>query len=397
MTVPDLLNDRSGLSDDDVAELTAWRRDLHRHPELSGEEAQTAAAVAAMLRETAPDRIVTGLGGHGVAALYDSGVPGPCVLLRSELDGLPIEDLAEVPHRSTVPGKGHLCGHDGHSAILAGMARLLGRRRTDGGSIVLMFQPAEEDGSGAAKVVSDPAFAQFRPDYAFAIHNLPGMPLGEVAIVDGPTTCASRGMILRLTGRTAHASMPETGLSPAQAVARLLSDLPTLGAQGTATADPEFALVTVTHARLGAPAFGVSPGDAEVHATLRALTDARMMRLVADAENLAREVASTEGLRLEISYDDIFLACRNDPEASGIVRRALDALGVKHGPFMLPLRGSEDFGRFGAKAKLALLFLGSGTDRPVLHNPDYDFPDHLIGIGTAILGRILEEIGQSAH
>ena len=382
MSAPDLRNNRFALSDDDIAELTAWRRDLHRQPELSGEEVQTAATVAAMLRATAPDRIVTGLGGHGVAALYDSGVPGPRVLFRSELDGLPIEDLGEVPHRFMVPGQGHLCGHDGHSAILAGMARMLGRRGPDRGSVVLMFQPAEENGSGAARLVGDPAFAQFRPDYAFAIHNLPGIPLGEVGIVDGPTTCASRGMILRLNGRTAHASMPETGLSPAQAVATLLPELAALGTQDAATADPDFALVTVTHARLGAPAFGVAPGDAEVHATLRALTDARMARLVADAESLAHEVTSREGLRLEISYDDIFVACRNDPDATGIVRRALGALGVKHGPYMLPLRGSEDFGGFGADAKLALFFLGSGLDRPAPHNPDYDFPDDLIGIGT---------------
>ena len=389
-------NDRFSLSDDDIAELTNWRRDLHRHPELSGEEERTAATVAAMLRQTDPDRLVTGLGGHGVAALYESGVPGPCVLFRAELDGLPIEDLGKVSHRSTVPGKGHLCGHDGHSAILAGMARMLGRRRPDRGSVVLMFQPAEENGSGAAKVVSDPAFAQFQPDYAFAIHNLPGMPLGRVAIVDGPTTCASRGMIVRLTGRTAHASMPETGLSPMQAVAGLMPRLSALGSGGRETADPDFALVTVTHARLGSPAFGVAPGEAEVHATLRALTDERMARLVDDAEELARDVAATEGLGIDIAYDDIFVACHNDPRAAGIVRRSLDALGMEHGPFMLPLRGSEDFGGFGAEAKLALIFLGSGEDRPALHNPDYDFPDELIGIGTAILARVLEETAQSA-
>ena len=117
-----------------------------------------------------------------------------------------------------------------------------------------------------------------------------------------------------------------------------------------------------------------------------------MARPVADAEGLAHEVASREGLRLEISYDDIFVACRNDPDAAGIVRRALDALGVKRGPYMLPLRGSEDFGGFGADAKLALFFLGWGLDRPAPHNPDYDFPDDLIGIGTAILAPILEDV-----
>ena len=234
------------LSRKDIAELTDWRRYLHRHPELSGEEEQTAATVAAMLRESSPDRIVTGLGGHGVAALYESGVPGPRVMLRSELDGLPIEDLGDVPYHSIVPGKGPLCGHDGHSTILAGIARILGRKRPVRGSVVLMFQPAEEDGSGAARVAQDPAFLQFQPDYAFAIHNLPGVPLGQVAVMDGTTTCAARGMILRLTGRTAHACMPETGLSPAPTLARLMQGLTALGTGGRITVDPDFVLVTVT-------------------------------------------------------------------------------------------------------------------------------------------------------
>mgnify|MGYP002716933722 CR=1 FL=1 len=210
------------LTNSDIAELTAWRRDLHRHPELSGHEERTAATVAAMLRDTGPDRIVTGLGGHGVAAVYDSGRPGPRVLLRCELDGLPIDDLAKIPHRSTIPGQGHQCGHDGHMAMIAAMARLLGRKRPPHGAVILMFQPAEEDGSGAQKVVSDPCFADLAPDHAFAIHNMPGVPFGHVQIVDGPVCCASRGMMLRLTGRTAHASQPETGVSPMAAIAALM-------------------------------------------------------------------------------------------------------------------------------------------------------------------------------
>ena len=137
----------------DIAELADFRRELHRHPELSGEEAETARRVVAMLEPTSPDRVLTGLGGHGVAAIYDSGKPGLTVMFRSELDALPIEELGDVPHRSLVPRKAHLCGHDGHSTILLGLARLLGRARPPAGKVVLMFQPAEEDGSGAAAVI----------------------------------------------------------------------------------------------------------------------------------------------------------------------------------------------------------------------------------------------------
>ena len=382
------------LTNSDIAELTEWRRDLHRHPELSGHESRTAATVAAMLRDTGPDRIVTGLGGHGVAAVYDSGRPGPRVLLRCELDGLPIEDLADVPHRSTIPGQGHQCGHDGHMAMLAAMARLLGRQRPPRGAVILMFQPAEEDGSGAQKVVGDPGFADLAPDFAFAIHNMPGIPRGHVAIVDGPVCCASRGMMLTLTGRTAHASMPETGVSPMAALARLMVDLTALGSPpGTPTGAPDYTLVTITHSEMGAPAFGVAPGKARLFATLRSLTDARMSDLVRTAETLARKLAEAEGLRLEIGYRDIFVTCENDPGAAAIVRAALDDLGVPHGPGDLPMRASEDFGRFGRGASAALLMLGVG-DMPALHNPDYDFPDELIPQGAAILAAILTRIFQ---
>ncbi len=380
------------LGNADITELTAWRRELHRHPELSGEEARTAATVAAMLQEAAPDRIVTGLGGHGVAALFDSGIPGPRVLLRCELDGLPIADLSTAPHRSVIAGKGHQCGHDGHMAMLAAMARLLGRARPAKGSVVLMFQPAEEDGSGADLVVNDPAFAPLQPDYAFAIHNMPGVPFGEVAVIAGPACCASRGVKFRLTGETAHASQPETGTSPMAAISRLMPALTALANGGVATSDPDFTLVTVTHAEMGAPAFGVAPGEAQVFATLRALTDAKMAGLVAAAEALARDIARTEGLALEIAYDDIFVTCDNDPEAVAIATRALDAIGVTHGPFSLPLRGSEDFGSFGKSAKMAILMLGAGDKVRALHNPDYDFPDELIAKGAEIHCAILREI-----
>lgn len=381
------------LTNADIVELAEWRRDIHRRPELSGEEEGTAATVAAMLRLTDPEAVITRIGGHGVAAIYDSGTPGPRVLLRCELDGLPIEDLADIPHRSTIAGKGHQCGHDGHMAMIAAMARLLGRKRPQSGAVILMFQPAEEDGSGARKVVDDLAFAELKPDFAFAIHNMPGIPFGEVHIVDGPICCASRGLILKLTGRTAHASQPETGISPMPAIARLMPELAAMSSPvGTSTSDPDFTLVTITHVDMGAPAFGVAPGAANLFATLRSLTDEGMEGLVARAEALARKVAQENGLALDIGYTDIFVTCRNDAEAASIVRNALDEIGILHGPGTLPMRGSEDFGYFGRGAKMALMLLGSGEDLPALHNPDFDFPDDLIPVGARIYTAILQAI-----
>lgn len=375
------------LTNSDIQELTDWRRDLHRHPELSGEEAETAQRVTQMLAGSEPDDVLTGLGGHGVAAIYEGKANGPTVLLRCELDGLPIEELnPDLPHRSEVRGKGHLCGHDGHMAIVAGAARWLGRNRPNKGRVILLFQPAEEDGSGAQQVIDDARFEQIVPDYALSIHNFPSLPLGHAAIAPGPMNCASRGMKIKLTGRTAHASQPESGRSPALAISSLIEALTGL-ASGTDTASADFSLVTVTHAAMGEPAFGIAPGQGELWVTLRTQKDGRMDSLVARAEELVRQAAQEQGLEASWSYHDVFQHCENDAEATDILLRALEAEGIPLAEAEFPMRGSEDFGRFGAYAKSAMFLLGSGERSPSLHNPDFDFPDDLIAIGARVFVR----------
>ena len=378
------------LTNQDMVELVAFRRKLHRMPELSREEAQTAQEIRAVLAATNPDRLITGLGGHGIAAVYEGAQPGPTVMIRAELDGLPIEEISGIPYRSAVPGKGHLCGHDGHMTILTGLARLLGPRRPQHGRAVLLFQPAEEDGSGAAAVVADPRFRELTPDFAFALHNLPGLALGKVALAEGPVNCASRGMRIVLNGKTAHASMPETGISPVSVVAELMPALTALGRGGPL--DEDFAMVTITHAKIGEPAFGVAPARAEIWATLRTLTDETMEELCVSAEHLVLSAATQKGLSVEISHDDIFQHCENAPEAVAHLRRALDEEGIAHDRGDLPMRASEDFGRFGHRAPAAMFFLGAGENHPSLHNPDYDFPDDLIGIGTRVFMRAIRNL-----
>ncbi|MET0526926.1 MAG: amidohydrolase, partial [Microvirga sp.] len=359
-------------------------------PEVSREEAPTSRKVQAFLKASGADRVIADLGGHGVAGIFEGREPGPTVMFRAELDALPIEEISDAPHRSAVPGKAHLCGHDGHMAILGAVARGLSRERPQRGRAILLFQPAEEDGSGAAAVVTDPKFREIEPDFVFALHNLPGMRLGKVALIEGPVSCASRGMRITLTGKTAHASMPETGLSPANAIARLMPALTALGSGGPM--DQTFAMVTVTHARLGEPAFGIAPAHGEIWATLRTLTDGGMDSLVSHAERLAADAAREHGLTLEIAYDDIFRHCENAPEAVAHLRRALDAEGVPHDRGDLPMRPSEDFGNLGAKAPAAMFFLGAGECHPSLHNPDYDFPDDLIAIGARVFMRTLRDL-----
>lgn len=372
----------------DIVELTDWRRKLHQMPELSGQEAQTAAEVRAFLAATGPDQIIDGLGGHGVAVVYEGSKPGPTVMLRAELDALPIEEGRLTPHRSAIPGRAHLCGHEGHMAALAMVGRGLGRQRPQRGRAVLMFQPAEEDGSGSAAVIADPRFAALRPDLSLSWHNMPGIPRGFAAIVEGPVNCASRGMRITLTGSTAHASLPECGRSPAAAVARLIPRLETLGSGSTK--DESFAMATLTHVQVGERSFGIAPGYAEVWVTLRTLTNARMDQLCREAEAITRWEAT--GLGVAFAYGAVFDASVNDPAAVAQLRQALDDEGIAHGPGPLPLRPSEDFGRFGELAPSAMVFLGAGEDHPHLHTPDYDFPDELIGTGARVMLRAVRNV-----
>tara|TARA_R110002072_G_scaffold301189_1_gene480450 strand:- start:610 stop:1761 length:1152 start_codon:yes stop_codon:yes gene_type:complete len=379
------------LTNADIVDLIAIRRDLHANPERSGQERQTARRIARALAPWRPQHVIPGLGGHGVAAVYDSGQDGPTVLVRSELDALPILELGNVPHVSTHPGTAHLCGHDGHSTILLGLARRLHRRAPRSGRVVLMFQPAEEDGTGAAAVLDDPGFAPLTPDWAFSLHNMPGVPLGHALIAPGPVNCASVGVKITLTGETAHASLPETGRAPTLAIARLIDGLQRLGPGGPM--EPGFRLATITHLSMGEPAFGIAPGQAELWVTLRAVSDSELAGLVAQSESLARDQAAMQALHVSFSHHDPFAACFNHPDATAILCRALEASGVTHDPGDLPMRASEDFGRFGIRgAKAAMLFLGAGADHPALHTQSYDFPDDLIARGVAIFDHAIGQV-----
>ena len=309
------------------------------------------------------------------------------MLVRSELDALPIHELSGVDYSSEIEGKAHLCGHDGHTTTLAALSYGLERERPAKGRVVLMFQPAEETGAGSAAVIADPRYDEIRPDMSISLHNMPGIPIGHATLAPGIVTCASRGMEVRLTGKTAHASQPETGTSPLAALATLMPDLSALG--GGDIKGERFSMVTVTHVSMGEPAYGVAPGAARLMATLRTKSDGEMAALVAEAEALVTKAAKAAALSFEISYDDVFDHTENHPEAVQLLEEALDARGVTHDPGDLPFRGSEDFGRFGQGSKGAMFFLGAGENRPHVHNPDYVFPDELISIGSGVFMRAI--------
>jgi len=377
------------LTDEQLEELTKVRQTLHMSPAASGEEEQTARFVVEQLKQIGADRVVSGIGGFGVIAEYQGAADGPTVMIRCELDGLPIEEISEVPYCSQVPGRGHLCGHDGHMVMVLGVAHMLAKHPPQKGRVLLMFQPAEETGAGAPAVIADPKFAEFRPDFAFSLHNLPGRPMGEVSICREYANCASRGMRINLRGKSSHAAAPEDGLSPAASMATLMGELAALGAGGEM--NDQFALSTLTHARLGEPTFGIAPGFGELRVTLRSISDALMDGMVARAEQAVASAA--KDLEVSISWHDIFLACVNHPESRDHIIKAAKYNGAALKELDFPMRWSEHVGRFGFDgAKSAMFFLGSGENQPQLHNPDYDFPDELIPIGTTMFTTLIDQL-----
>lgn len=195
-----------------IGNLVNLRKDLHRNPELAGQEKRTSEKILESIKKFNPDEIISGIAGRGLVFIFNGREEGRTILFRSELDALPINEQNDFEYRSRKENVAHKCGHDGHMTILAGLASLLKSERPDKGKVVLLFQPAEETGEGAYAVLNDEKFAQIKPDYVFALHNLPGFMAGSVVVKPGIFAAASKGMIIKLHGKTSHASEPETGL-----------------------------------------------------------------------------------------------------------------------------------------------------------------------------------------
>ena len=360
--------------------------------ELGGSEKVTASTIATYLESVSPDRIVTGIGGFGIVAVYEGGNPGPSVLVRCELDALPIDEHLDIPHKSKTDGVAHKCGHDGHMAILAGLAEHLHANNPVRGRVLLLYQPSEETGEGAARVLADDTFRPFAPDFAIALHNLPGYTRGQVVLRNGTFASASTGLKIALRGKTSHAAEPEAGNSPALAVAQLMQVLSAMPQFHTSL--HESAKVTVIHARLGEEAFGTSPGEAQVMATLRAHRQDVIDRLMAKAVSIAERTAASFDLEVETLRVEPFPATVNDDGVVEVIEQSARALGLPVRREEHPFAWSEDFGHFTNRARGALFGLGSGEKQPALHHPDYDFPDELIPAGvdmmSGVVGRLLE-------
>ncbi|MBI9065348.1 MAG: amidohydrolase [Marinilabiliaceae bacterium] len=368
-------------------ELRHW---LHQHPEVSGKEFKTSEKIRDFVNQYDPSAILQ-LGSTALVVVFDSGMAGKTTMIRAELDALPIIEKSSVAYQSSVKGVGHLCGHDGHMSILAGLAQKLYQQPIQRGKVVLLFQPAEETGQGANEVINEQAFKVVTPDYIFALHNVPGFEKHKILLRDNAFTAASKGMTIQLHGRTSHAAEPENGITPARAVADLIYAFDAISRNGLEDVD-EKVLATVIHVELGEIAFGTSPGYAEIRTTLRTQTNAALDLLIRHAERLISNIAKANELQAEISFCEYFPATENDVACNDLIRRVAIENGYATVDLPEPFRWSEDFGFFTQQYTGALLGLGSGLKQPPLHHPGFDFPDDLIETGVNLFEKIIRTI-----
>jgi amidohydrolase len=370
----------------DIQHLINIRQTLHQNPELSGFEEYTAEALKRTIIRYQPDEIIDNLGGYGVAFVFKGMSDGPTILFRADMDALPIRELNSIDYASRADGVGHQCGHDGHMAILVGVAEQISNNRPQKGQVVLLFQPAEETGEGALAVINDPNFHRISPDYCYALHNIPGYPNGSVLIKNQTFTAASQGITVKLFGKTSHAAEPEKGISPAIAMAKIIESVIQLPNKKQLFKD--FVLTTIVHARLGERSFGTTPGQAEVLITLRSFEDYDMDVLIEHTKQAIHLIAENEGLKVELSFTDIYPSTQNHPAMVEIVKDSAQSVGLEVIKLEKPFPWAEDFSQFSKLFKSVFFGLGAGVDHPKLHNPDYNFPDEIIGQGVAIFYQI---------
>ncbi|MFT5166568.1 MAG: amidohydrolase [Saprospiraceae bacterium] len=370
--------------------LVAIRKDFHANPELSGEEFKTALKVISILSSYQPTKVIDQVGGTGVIAIFDSGNPGKTVLFRAELDALPILEINRFKHRSTVDKVSHKCGHDGHMTILLGLAKRLADHPLKNGKVVLLFQPAEENGQGAKAVLADPKFSKIKPDFVFAFHNLPGYPLNQVVVKKDSFTAEVKSVIIKLKGKTAHAAEPEFGNNPALAIAEILTQSALLSNNKPERDD--FVVITPIHIEMGTISYGISAGYGALRLTLRTWTKGTMKVLVSDLLKIIAAASQNHQLNAEINWTHQFAANQNNEQAVNMIMESAIQQQVPVSTREFPFKWGEDFGLFTQKFKGAMFGIGAGEDTPALHNPDYDFPDQMIPLGVGLFYCIASNI-----
>ena len=369
----------------DPDELIALRRTLHQNPELSGFENKTVKGLINYLRKYKPDKIITQIGGNSFAAVYKGNKPGPTILFRADMDALPIEEKNKIEYRSINKNAAHLCGHDGHMVMLSGMAQVLNQIRPVKGKIVLFYQAEEETGQGAEKAVNDQKFIDLNVDYIFGMHNIPGYEKGSIILSNDIFSSASSGLILRLKGKSSHAGEPENGINPAKAVADLIYEFENIYKSEFVK---DFALITIIMIKLGERAFGTNPGNAEIMSTFRSYRNDDMEYLSDEALKTIKSTCNKYSLKYDYEWVEEFPALINHNQFVDLIRDLAQKEELKIIEKNLPFKWSEDFSHYMLNYKGCFWGIGAGKKSPQLHNPNYDFPDDIIGKGIQLFQSI---------
>ncbi|MGP9810149.1 M20 aminoacylase family protein [Rhodopseudomonas sp. NSM] len=373
-------------------DIMAWRHDLHQHPELMYDVDRTADFVAERLREFGCDEVVTGLGRTGVVGVIRGRKPAnggdlKVIGLRADMDALPIEEATGLPYASKVPGKMHACGHDGHTAMLLGAARYLAETRNFAGDVVVIFQPAEEGGAGAAAMIKDGLMDRFGIEQVYGMHNGPGIPVGAFAISPGPIMASTDAIDIRIEGVGGHAARPHMCVDSVLVGAQLITALQSIVSR---TIDPlESAVISICEFHAG-NARNVIPQVAELKGTVRTLT-AEVRDLVEKRiHEVAAGVAQMTGAKIDIDYERGYPVVVNHAEQTTVAQRvARDIAGETNVLSMPPLMGAEDFAYMLEARPGAFIFLGNG-DSAGLHHPAYNFNDDAIVYGTSYWIKLVE-------
>jgi hippurate hydrolase len=371
--------------------LEEWRRDFHAHPELGYDEHRTAARVAGLLREFGLDAVETGIGGTGVVGvLHGEGGPGgPAVMLRADMDALPIGEETGLPYASTAPGVMHACGHDGHTTMLLGAARRLAESRAFRGTVYFCFQPAEEMGAGAAAMLRDGLLERFPARAVYGMHNWPGLDVGRMAVKEGPVLAAADGFEITVRGTGSHAAEPHRARDPIVAASLLVAELQTIVARRV---DPrESAVVSITEFRAG-NSFNVIPGEAHLRGTTRCHDRSVYETIRAGIDRLCAHLGAAHGVEIacEVKGEPYPPTVNDAAEARFAHAVMAEVLGEESATFgHPPTMAGEDFAFLANEIPGAYVILGNGGSAP-LHHPAYDFSDAAAPVGVAYWVRLVE-------
>ncbi len=375
-----------------LPDIVAWRRDLHAHPELMYDVHRTAALVAEKLREFGCDEVVSGIGRTGVVAVINGRQPADgqavrCIGLRADMDALPIKEATGLPYASKTPGMMHACGHDGHTAMLLGAARYLAETRNFAGRAVLIFQPAEEGGGGAAAMIADGLVERFAIDQMYGMHNGPGMPLGTFSLRPGAIMASTDSIDLRIEGVGGHAARPHNSIDPVLAGAKLVIALQSIVSRSV---DPlESAVLSMCEFHAGS-ARNVIPHTAELKGTVRTLSPQVRDLMEQRVREVVAGVAQLTGTSIELSYERGYpVVVNHDAQTAHAAAVAAEIVGEGRVMEMPPLMSAEDFAYMLQARPGALIFIGNGNSAG-LHHPAYDFNDDAIVFGTSYWIRLVE-------